>query len=65
VLSLSATIKGLPFAPNVLPNMKSRHGYADKDKDLLSSITTAGAFRKSLVETDGCLVVWPETLRGS
>jgi hypothetical protein len=39
--------------------MKSRHRYADKDNDLPSSMTSVGAFRNSLIETDKFSFAWP------
>ena len=49
VPTLSATIIGLPSAPQKVLGMKSRHGYADRDKDRPSSTTSIGAFRKSSI----------------
>jgi hypothetical protein len=58
---LSTTIIGLPSGPGQgqVPGMKSRHGYADKDKDLPSIRTSVGALRRSVIDSDGFSFDWP------
>src|SRR5215475_6633300 len=58
LVTFNPTIMGLLSGPH-MPGMKSRDGYADKEKDLFPITTDVGAFRKSLTETDKFSFVWP------